>query len=496
MKKIIHLFLIGLILSGCFSKTTENRQTIHPKETDDPISNPYMGWGLWAGPHGFGNTEKDYSLEQNTTGFGDNAPLFKWMMIDWDWASLEPKEGQYNWAGLDSLLSYWSKKNKQFVIRFWFTDDPGWNGAKGYPVCPQWIYEKGLATNTYEGEGKAIHRQPDYKHPSFRNIFLPSIEAFLKEFARKYDYPGTPVIFIQTQGYGHWADNATWYSKYLFPSWQIKHDLLYDIIKIYQNTFKNINLFQFAGPDWDVNETTQSTEEQLYRKGLENILGQNDNFGMIWTGFIDAVGRRDVMETFWHKNPVFAEDNWNYNDLKKLGTKGTLDENLEVVLSWHANFMHFYQDFESYKQCISEDRSIFEKGLKSGGLGYRIVPVLVSYPSEVEAGHIMLFRHSWENRNVGRLYAHRALKIYLTDDNGKAIFTLLERGFNLTRLVKGETYSVVTSFRTKETIPPGKYNVLLSLVDKDEKPDIQLSIEGNDGQNRYKIGTIRITAPK
>jgi hypothetical protein len=173
-----------------------------------------------------------------------------------------------------------------------------------------------------------------------------------------------------------------------------------------------------------------------------------------------------------------------------------LDENLEVVLSWHANFMHFYQDFESYRRCMREDKATFEKGLKSGGLGYRLVPVSISYPSEVEAGHIMLFRHSWENRNVGRLYAHRALKLFLIDDKGKEIFTLIEKGFNLTRLVKGETYSVVTSFKTKESIPPGKYNVLLALVDQNEKPDIQLGIEGNDGHNRYRIGTIRIIPPK
>ncbi|MDZ7401662.1 MAG: hypothetical protein ONB37_16010 [candidate division KSB1 bacterium] len=505
MKHVIRLLIPVWILFACAgirSDKTSGIQTIHPVEIDDPIANPFMGWGLWAGshdfggPHGSGDSERDYSVAENTTGFGDDAPLFSWIIVDWDWRRLEPREGEYHWESFDSVITYWSQRNKQFVVRFWLTDNPGWNGVEGAPVHPEWIYEKGLKYVTYKGEAGVIHRHPDYNDPSFRKIFLPALENLLKDFARRYDKPGTPIIYLQTQGYGSWADNATWYSRYKFPSLQEKHDLLYDIIRLYQGVFRHIRLMQFGGGDWDKNELSFN-DDHLYRKGLENVLGKKDNFGLIWTGFIDHIGRqdyeRDIMETYWKTNPIIAEGNWNYRDMVNLRTKGTLEENLELALDWHANFTHYYMAAESYKLAMQRDRKVLEKGLKSGGLGYRIVPVLISYPEELEEKHIFIIKTSWVNRNVGRLYERRLLKIFFTDDTGKDACTFLYKGFNITQLVQGETYSIIGSFPTEyKSLKPGRYNVLIALVDEQEKADIQLAIEGNDGNNRYKVGSINI----
>ena len=40
-------------------------------------------------------------------------------------------EGKFYWAKFDSIIDYWKVRNKQFLVRLWVTDDPGWNGAPG-----------------------------------------------------------------------------------------------------------------------------------------------------------------------------------------------------------------------------------------------------------------------------------------------------------------------------------------------------------------------------
>ena len=106
-------------------------------------------------------------------------------------------------------------------------------------------------------------------------------------------------------------------------------------------------------------------------------------FALIWTGFIDGLRGwdRDLMEKNWREDPIIAEGNWSYDDMKDQRTHGTVAENLDVALEWHSNFEHFYIGSDAYPRAMREDRASWERGLKSGGLGYRLVPTSLSWPS-------------------------------------------------------------------------------------------------------------------
>ena len=91
---------------------------VRPAEVDGVVNNPWMGWGLWAGPIYFDGTPR--TLEENTIAFGGDAPadtgvpagtgvpLFDWVLVDWMWADLEPREGQFRWEELDAVIEYWA----------------------------------------------------------------------------------------------------------------------------------------------------------------------------------------------------------------------------------------------------------------------------------------------------------------------------------------------------------------------------------------------------
>ena len=180
-------------------------KTVVPTEIGAALPNPYMGWGIWAGRRQFGYNEKSFTIQDDTTGFGDDAPLFNWVLIDWDWASIEPEEGKFNWNEFDTVVNYSAARNKQFMVRFWVTDDAGWNGHPGAPVLPEWMWKKGMKYNEYVGNGSVKQKELVYADPSYQSIYLPALKKFLTAFAEKYDEPGTPVILLQVMGYGHWA---------------------------------------------------------------------------------------------------------------------------------------------------------------------------------------------------------------------------------------------------------------------------------------------------
>ena len=92
-------------------------KTVLPTEIDDPLSNSYMGWGLWAGPRYFDG--RPFTLEYNTMGFGDDAPLFSWVLFDWMWSDLEPQEGHYDWKDLETIINYWAARGKQIDLGVW-----------------------------------------------------------------------------------------------------------------------------------------------------------------------------------------------------------------------------------------------------------------------------------------------------------------------------------------------------------------------------------------
>ena len=52
-------------------------------------------------------------------GFGDDGPLFSWVLFDWMWSDLEPQEGHYDWKDLETIINYWAARGKQIDLGVW-----------------------------------------------------------------------------------------------------------------------------------------------------------------------------------------------------------------------------------------------------------------------------------------------------------------------------------------------------------------------------------------
>jgi len=481
---------------------------IKPTEINDGINNPWMGWGLWAGPIYFDGTSR--TLQENTIAFGDDAPLFDWVLLDWMWADLEPEEGYFTWDELDAVIDYWASRGKQINLRVWTTEDPGWNGAPGASeVCPNWLFEAGLHWHDYTGEGNAAKREPDYAHPSFREIYVPRLQNFLNALAARYDKPGQPFNFLGNMSYGQWGEWHTLWSHYLWPSERVKHDILANLVTLYADTFKHTDLaisccfdsFNYAdGPKDNQDHDTwrrlvaqDDPQDFLYRQGLDVALERGYILGR--HGFIDGILHTDrvIMEAEWRRRAFYAEGNWSYLDLKNHGTHGTVDENIDHMLEYHSNYGHFYVDAAAYRRIVAEDAERFARGLRPGGLGYRLVLAQAGYPDAIAPGQLLVIRQRWANRNAGRCYKRHPLKLYLIDSAGNTVHTDTDMAFDQTGWVRGETHEVTSVFRTPKDLPEGTYDVRLAMVGWDGAPALRLGVAGTDDQKRYSLGTLQVS---
>jgi hypothetical protein len=482
--------LLAILLALPAAAQPQGLRSVSPKEHNEPVVNPYMGWGLWAGPRYFNG--QPFTIEYNTTGFGDDAPLFSYVLVDWMWADLEPEDGAFYWKDLDTVVDYWATRGKQIYLRVWVTDDPGWDGAPGNEVCPEWLWKAGAPYREYLAQGKFKKREPDYLHPAYETAYLPRLRRLLTALAERYDKRDSPIVLWGAMGYGQFGEWHTLGSKYPWPSREAKHKVLAGIVNMYADVFHHRPSCVSYIHDTDVAQN-KSLEDHMYSQALDVAVA--NGFALAFHGFIDGTStfirfEKKVMETYWRQRPILSESNWSYTDVKNHRTHGTLDEYLEVYPAWHTNFAHYYMDADSYRRAMREDRAHFERGLQSGGIGYRLALTSASWPPALEAGHLFVIRQTWVNRNAGRLYVKHPLAVYLTDARGNVKLNRRDDGFDPTGWVKGETYPVISVIPLPKNLAPGEYDVRIALVDHAGKPRIRLAIEGEDSEMRYVLGKV------
>jgi hypothetical protein len=141
---------------------------------------------------------------------------------------------------------------------------------------------------------------------------------------------------------------------------------------------------------------------------------------------------------------------------------------------------------------MREDRASVEKGLMSGGLGYRLVLTSANWREELHPGELFLLEQNWVNRNAGRLYVEHPLKLYLTDSQGNEKYSELDFNLDETEWVNGETYRHISVFHLPTGLAAGEYDVRIAMVDQAGKPRIRLAIQGEGSGKRYKLGSLRI----
>lgn len=466
--------------AAAFAVTVSNAATFSGTDDGRVLTNPDMGLTM----HYYSNVPDNYGSKIEP---GDDMAWFPGCSVCYlrlPWSMVEPEEGVYDWATIDTPAQRWIARGGQIALRFTCSED--WM----YYATPKWVRNVGAKGTYYHyGNGKGPLRTPDGKNlpwdPDFGDpVFLAKLEKFIAALAARYD--GRPEIaFVDIGSYGLWGEGHTFVSSMVSEEKRAvdipKH------IDLWCKYFKRTPLI--ISDDVDGNDNQTGKYPMLDYARSKGVGWRDDSI------LVEPPPRSwyhtDQAERYWRTLPVVLESE-HYEPSVKNGawSPKRLVESVELM---HASYMSIHGD---PKKLLDENREAFENIARR--LGYRFVPQTVTWPDAVKVGkggETFDVSFAFWNRGVAPCYRDAYPCMTVKDGKGRIIVVLADGGLNLKGLLPDASTSHTAKFRLGRfgapTFPAsGKFDVYLSVGEADGTPVYELPISGDDGQRRYKVGTI------
>lgn len=472
--------LCALILTAVSILLAEENVTVKTEDNGAALVNPSMGWTM----HFYSNVPTNYGSKLAPSDTLDDFPGLSTVYLRLPWAYLEPQEGQYNWAMLDTPAQRWIAKGKRIALRI--TTSENWMTY----ATPEWVKNAG-AKGTYYQFNKGRVEKSNSWDPLFDDpIYLQKLDSFLAALAKRYK--GNPnVEFIDVGTYGMWGEGHTFMS-----SKQDSFDIQKLHIDLHLKHFPQILLCisdDFAGHN-QPGKNFPITDYAL-SKGVtlrdDSILVQPPP---------NSWYHAEMAQAFWPKLPVILEHE-HYAGSKKRGAwNGELL--LKAVEEYHASFMSIHG---WPRDILTENRAIIDK--INQRMGYRLQPLEVTWSKNVTIGappqQGLKVQWTWANKGVAPCYPGGFPCLTLKDSTGGIVSVLTDESLDMRDLKTGPPLTAPTTTLTSQfsigqigpTTQPGNYDVFISIGTRDGTPQIALPIANDDGQRRYKLGAISLIAP-
>ncbi len=500
------LLLIVIGYGAGISLADEPEWTVvYPRETDIPLHNPLQGWVLidHAIP---GEIDAGRSVAHVKDG-----TAYEWYQgaaILSTWALVEPQPDTYDWSLMDKAIQYWQSVGKEIHLRF-STEDFG-----AIPGCPRWLFEMGVPRFDCPNDGTCF---PDYTHP----VYQDRLKKFMAEFARHFcDHPKIETIDLRAYGnWGEWhsgtnyqtADQRIAALRQLIDIWRQYNDRRKWLVLSVSPEWRTIHNagMQLLPPGTAIHEFQAPTYyDYLHRSAFDYALAfpeitiRRDGVG----GCVDVRYDGRLIATFFQhtRKPLFMEFYGSQKDFRGPSAVGFgqtrpgedyVEAAVDEMLSHHPNFaspMGWLADGGA-TDFYNQDFNLVLKGQKY--LGYRLVLVRVAYPATVTAGYEFCLYQTWENRAMGRSYRRFPLAVCLMKNN-TVVWQGIDPDFDQTNFLSGQSYDIVSRFQLPSDLPPDSYELRLSMVNSDNRPALNLAMEGMDAEKRYGLGDLIVSQEK
>lgn len=468
--------------------------TVKPQDTGEALINPGMGWTM----HFYSNVARNYGSKLEPSDTLEDFPGVSTVYLRLPWAYLEPEEGKYNWAILDTPAQRWIAKGKKIALRL--TCSESWMTY----ATPKWVKDAG-AKGTFYTHGKGPSSDGNLWAPFFDDpIFIEKLEAFLAAYAERYD--GNPnVEFIDVGTYGLWGEGHT-HGSSKQDSIELKKLHIDLHLKYFKKTLLCIS-DDFAGHNKPGKRFPIT--DYAFSKGVtirdDSIITHPRKNGPAWY-------HAEMAELFWPKFPVILE----HQHVASCKQKGTWrpDKIVDSVEAYHASFMSIHGFPRPY---LKENREMIDAINKR--MGYRLMPLSVTWPKAVTIAtsqdafteHLDAFPYgdlsknfkvtwSWVNKGVAPCYPGGYPALTIKDEKGGIVSVLVDDALNMRDLKVGPVGEAPVKKWVSEfivglyapTTQPGTYDLYISVGKRDGTPTIAMPLKDDDGQRRYRIGTITL----
>ncbi len=448
---------------------------VRPQDDGRALLNPGMGWTM----HFYSNLTKNYGSRLKPSDTLDWFPGCSTIYLRLPWSYIEPEEGKFNWAIVDTPAQRWIAKGKK--ISFRFTCCESWLRW----ATPEWVHRAGAKGINYDyGKGPNADGKlwaPVYDDP----IFLEKLGKFLAEAGKRYD--GNPnVEFIDVGTFGMWGEGHTGFDMRLSQSETDRMSKIH--IDLHKKYFPKTLLC--------VSDDISGHNSKAPWPGIEYALSQGvtlrDDSIMVQPK-PNQWFHADMAQLFWPTLPVILEHEHYGPSKERKAWSG--EDLLRSVEEYHASFMSIHHFPE---QLLEENKDAIAAVNKR--LGYRLQLRELTFPKSVNIAEPFNVDWTWANVGVAPCYRGGYPALTLQDAEAGIVSVLVEDGFDARSLPvgppgKAETKSFKSDFRVGLIAPKtvaGTYDVFVSVGRRNGTPTIALPLSDDDGQRRYKIGTINV----
>ena len=456
-----------ILLSATIAVGAVETITVRPKESDEVLNNPGIGFTTFQRFNGdrlndgLNWTEGFPIVYQPAPASLTNQahPLTSIAYFRVYWRFMEPEPGAYRWDLLDKALATARERGQALMLRIapygtgTNTDVPAWYRA----LLVGQDLEKNLPVQKWQ------------VHPE-NPLYLKHFGGLVRGLAAHYDgHPDLELVDISIVG--AWGEGA--------GSEQLTEPTRRALLDCYLDGFATTPLVLQL-------QDEKATQYALSKRPVGwrvDCLGDMGGFSKTWSHMNDYYPQtliRTGMQEAWRRAPVTMEACWVMQHWKNEGWD--VDHVIDESLKWHIS------SFNAKSSPVpAEWKPQVNRWLKK--MGYRFVLHKFTYPATIQAGGTLAFTSWWENKGVAPCYKKFALALRLKSGQQTE---MLPTAADITAWLPGDSL-FDSSVQVPAGLSPGEYELGLALLDPlSKQPKVSLAIEGRGEDGWYSMGNVRV----
>ena len=439
------------------AKGVPNLTVVAPTESDALLVNPGMGFTTQS------------SLDGEVPGYPKSTIAY----YRWYWDELEPEEGKFNWAMVDSVLAAARAHGQRLATRIM--------PANGRPRIPVWYRNSGakgwdfVAESTQKAGKTDPSWMPDHEDP----LFAKYMGRLVKEFAKRYD--GHPDIdHIDIGSYGHWGE---WHLSFVKEKREYNFDLKKMIIDWYLQGFKKTPMVIPEDAEDGLIYATQNGTG--WRADCMGDYGPPNNWNLM-TRYLELPRVYPSVGEAWKTSPVAFESCGTMESWLAAGRD--IEFIYSVCLELHTSILN-----NKSSAIPPEWWPATERFLKR--MGYRFVVRSFRHEKWLEPHGTLNIEMTLDNVGIAPPYRAYipAFEIRQAGSrNSKDVVAQKTTGWDVRKWLPGR-YVQSTQINIPDDLKPGRYLVYFALLDPySNKPAVKLAVDGGDAQDWYSWSAFEV----
>jgi len=441
-----------------------NIALVWPKEIDDVLVNPGMGW---VTSYSFNSDKKNAAYPKASVAY-----------FAWYWEQLAPAAGRMDLSPIDRVLARARKEGQAVIIHI----APYGAGGPLKGSAPPWLRKLGCRGQAGEYPGRPWWGkiwQPDHADP----IFQRHMGKLVAALGKRYDGHRC-VDHVNIASMGHWGE---WHTAPM-PAPPLSAQK--KIIDMYVNAFRKTKLAMLIGG-------------QAYARALQYAVSRRAG---VFAASVDSPGYTGPHGFYYFERLAKAKatEAWK--------TAPISFEMCTPLSAWlkaaqgHPDFRYtFAQALKMHVSTVNGGSHPIPPQMRplvddfSRKMGYRLVLRQVAHRRTARPGEEFPVEMKWENIGVAPCYRPYRLAVQLQSRSGKVACQLQSAADLRTWLPSSERYrpyELREALRIPKTVPPGAYGLRLAFLGPDHKPVLKLGIAGRNDDGWYTVSQVQVPNPK